>query len=147
MNKHSLIRTIYLYLFSLVGLALLVIGGVRFVDMGLKAFIFTKAEQEERLMYKQPPAPYPLEKFQGIAESGQTTVSLSEQERTTFDQWLADYKNWQAQRDAIDPVTARRHRDASMNLALILVGLPLYLFHWRIIRRETKQRETEVAGQ
>jgi len=49
MEKHSLVRTIYLYLFALVGLTLLVIGTVRFVDMGLKAFVFTKAEQAEKV--------------------------------------------------------------------------------------------------
>ena len=48
MGKHSLIRTIYLYLFACLGLVLLTIGGVRFLDMGLKAFVFTKAEQEQR---------------------------------------------------------------------------------------------------
>ena len=39
-THYPLIRTIYLYLFALLGLALLTIGGVRFVDMGLKAFVF-----------------------------------------------------------------------------------------------------------
>jgi len=146
MSKYPLVRTIYLYLFSLVGLILLIIGGVRFVDMGLKAFIFTKAEQEERLMYKQPPVAYPLEKFEGIAQGVQTTITLIEDERRTLDQWLADYKNWSQQRDALDPVTSRRHRDASMNLALILVGLPLYFFHWRIIKKETKDREVVTVS-
>jgi len=146
MNKYPLVRTIYLYLFALVGLTLLVIGTVRFIDMGLKAFIFTKAEQEERLMYKQPSVAYPLEKFQGIAEGTQTTVTLSEDERRTLEQWLVDYKNWKTQSDLLDPVTSRRHRDASMNLALILVGLPLYFFHWRIIKRETRAREAATVS-
>lgn len=145
MTKYPLIRTIYLYLFALLGLVLLIIGGVRFINMGLKAFVFTKAEQEERLMYKQPPVAYPIERFQEIAASGQTAVTLTEQERIMLNQWLVDYKNWQTQYDTLDPVTASRHRDASLNLSLIIVGFPLYLFHWRIIRRETKQREAEVV--
>ena len=45
-EHYPLIRTIYLYLFALVGLALLISGSVRFVNMGLKAFVFTKAEQD-----------------------------------------------------------------------------------------------------
>jgi len=141
MTKHPLIRTIYLYLFALVGLTLLIIGGVRFIDMGLKAFVFTKAEQEERLMYKQPPIAYPLERYQEIVEDDWTTVTLTEQERLALNQWLADYKNWQKHYDALDPITSRRHRDASINLSMILVGLPLYFFHWRIIRKESKYKE------
>lgn len=146
MNKYPLIRTVYLYLFALVGLTLLVIGGVRFIDMGLKAFIFTKADEEQRLNYKQPPMPYPVEKIQSMANSSQTTVTLTEDEKDNLKQWLSDYENWKAQRDALDPIVAQRHRDASFNLAMILVGLPLYLFHWRLIKRDTKQREAETSG-
>ena len=40
MNQYPLIRKIYLYTFSLVGLVV-VIGGVRLVGLGLKAFVFT----------------------------------------------------------------------------------------------------------
>jgi len=139
MEKHSLVRTIYLYLFALLGLVLLIIGGVRFVDMGLKAFIFTKAEEEQRIIYKQPSfAPYPVKRIEDI----QGGEELSEEEKVTIKQWLADYENWQERSSKIDPVTARRHRDASLNLSLILIGLPLYLYHWRIIKRETKNKET-----
>lgn len=103
MGKHSLIRTIYLYLFACLGLVLLTIGGVRFLDMGLKAFVFTKAEQEQRYDVKP---------------------SLSVEPEVSY-------------------VTVKRHRDASLNLSLILIGLPLYLYHWRIIKKETKNREKE----
>lgn len=143
MERHYLIRTIYLYLFALLGLVLLTIGGVRFVDMGLKAFIFTKAEEEQRLIYQQMPVPYSvprIEKFQQEIEE-EKEVCLSEEEKVTFEQWLADYQDWKERRSKIDPVTTRRHRDASLNLALILVGLSLYLYHWRIIKRETKNKK------
>ena len=137
MNHYPLIRTIYLYLFTLVGLALLVIGGVRFVDMGLKAFVFTKAEEEQRLIHLQPPMFYQIE---GI-EKLQDEEELSGEEKANIKRWLADYKDWKERRSKIDPVTARRHRDASLNLALILIGLPLYFYHWRIIKRETKNKK------
>lgn len=146
MNKYPLVRTVYLYLFSLVGLTLVIIGGVRFIDMGLKAFIFTQADRQESLSYKQPPIPYPLEKIQGLAESQQSTVSLTEAEKTSLAQWLADYKNWKDQQEKIDPLTAQRQRDASINLAMILVGLPLYLFHWLTIRRDAKAKNQEPEG-
>ena len=41
----SLIRKIYLYLFSLIGLVLVVIGCVQLVNLGLKAYVFTAADQ------------------------------------------------------------------------------------------------------
>ena len=139
-EHYPIIRAIYLYLFTLVGLALLIIGLVRFIDMGLKAFIFTKAEEEQRLYNRQPSIPYQVERIERI-EKVQDDQGLSEEERVVIKQWLADYKDWQEKSSKIDPVTARRHRDASINLAMILVGLPLYLYHWRIIKKETKNKK------
>lgn len=115
MKKNSLIRTIYLYLFACLGLVLLTIGGVRFVDMGLKAYVFTKAEDEEKMYRALAP----------VKES--TEENIEEQELVE-----------------IDYVTSRRHKDASMNLALILIGLPLYLYHWTLIKKEIKQKEKQV---
>jgi hypothetical protein len=140
MKHYPLIRTIYLYLFSLLGLVLLVIAGVRFVDMGLKAFVFTKAEEEQRLIRKAPPmVPVSLQRVEKVQEEEE--VCLSEAEKAAIEQWLTEYKDWQEESSKIDYVTARRHRDASLNLAMILIGLPLYLYHWRIIKRETRNRE------
>lgn len=140
MEKHSLIRTIYLYLFALIGLALLTSGGVRLLDMGLKALIFTKAEDEERLYQKQPPyMPFSsVERAKKLSEEDKTELSV--EERANIQQWLNDYKNWQEQRAKIDPVTARRHRDAASILATILIGFPLYFYHWRVIKKETKHK-------
>jgi len=136
MSKNSLIRKIYLYLFAIIGLTLLVIGSVRFIDMGLKMFVFTKAEQDEQIrqQYKpyinQPLSRVELEKIQNSEE-------LSEKEIEAVQQWYKNYQNWQEEQGKIDYLASRRQEDASLNLALILVGLPLYLYHRRTIKRET----------
>ena len=137
MEKRTSIRTVYLYLFALVGLALVVVGGVRFIDMGLKAFVFTQAEEEQRFFSPPPPIPYQFEKVGNL----QNEEGLSEEEKAAIQQWLVDYESWQEKSSNFDYLTSRRHRDASMNLALMLVGFPLYFFHWRIIRRELKKQE------
>lgn len=145
MDKHSLVRTIYLYLFAIVGLTLLVIAGVRFINMGLKAFIFTKADEQMRIEYKQPPfGPITVEKLDRISQNAQgkqVQATLTENEVQQIDQWLADYKNYVETRAKIDPVATQRQQDASINLAMIIIGLPLYLYHWGIIRRETRKQE------
>lgn len=135
MQKHPLIRTIYLYLFTLVGLALLIIGTVRFLDMGLKIFVFTKAEEPEKIqrMY-YPRLPIPMAKIEQYQESEE----LTEEEIATLKNWLSGYEKWQEEEGKIDYLTSKRHREASTSLAMLLVGLPLYLYHWRIIKRETK---------
>ena len=138
-KKHyPLIRTIYLYLFALVGLALLISGAVRFVNMGLKAFVFTKAEQAEKLDYKRPPTgPISIEKIESLEEGEE----LSEEQVALIENWLEDYKEWQEEEGKINYLVSKRHREAATNTSLILVGLPLYLYHWFIIRRETKNKK------
>jgi len=136
MSKNSLIRKIYLYLFAIIGLTLLVIGSVRFIDMGLKMFVFTKAEQDEQI--RQQYKPYinqPLSRVE--LEKIQSSEELSEKEIEAVQQWYKNYQNWQEEQGNIDYLASRRQEDASLNLALILVGLPLYLYHWRTIKRET----------
>ncbi len=143
MQKYSIIRTIYLYLFACLGLILLTIGGVRFVDMGLKAFIFTKADQEQRIYQDRPlMPPYPVEKIKEIEKNLTTEkeeIKLTEEEKSMLKSWLVEYEKWEKQYSNFDPITARRQRDASINLAMILIGLPLYLYHWEVIKRETKE--------
>lgn len=130
----SWVRTVYLYTMALLGLVLLTIGGVRMLDLGLKAFVFTQAEQEERFSMRQPPMPVMMERLERIDRGEEP--ELTAQERAVVRQWLQDYEGWREQADRVDPITSRRQRTASSALALILVGLPLYGYHWRIIRRE-----------
>jgi hypothetical protein len=146
MEKHSLVRTIYLYLFAMVGLILLVIACVSFLNMALKIFIFTKADEQMRVEYKQPPfgqiAVEKIERISQEAQSKQVQITLTENEAQQIDQWLNDYKNYQEGRAKIDPVTTERQQQASINLAMIIIGLPLYLYHWGIIKRETRRQES-----
>lgn len=134
--KKGLIRTIYLYLFTCLGLVLLTIGCVKFLDMGLKVFVFTGAEQEERLQYKQPAMMYFAD--DAAAAKAIKSCNMTAEQKQQIDYWVTDYKAWRESYAKIDYVNSRRQRDASINLALILVGLPLYLYHWSVIRKETK---------
>ena len=138
MEKHSLVRTIYLYLFACLGLVLLTIGAVKFLDMGLKVFVFTGAEQEERLQYKQPTMMYFAD--DAVFAKSIKSCSMTAEQKQQFDYWLNDYKTWKADYAKLDVVNSRRQRDASINLALIIIGLPLYLYHWAVIKRDVKKQ-------
>jgi hypothetical protein len=136
----SWIRLVYLYLLSLIGLILITFGGIRLLDMGLKAIVFTQADGEQRIAMRQPPLPYALERVQRIeAAEG---VDLEAEERALLRQWLQEYRQWEQLQSRVDPVIAQRQRDASSSIAWILVGLPLYLYHWGLIRRGAR----EVSG-
>ena len=136
MPIQSWVRTVYLYLFALIGLVLLTIGAVRLLDMGLRATIFTQADAQERV---RPFPPMPMgargERVRDLSENEQLTA----EERAMLRDWVQEYEQWQTQMSAVDPVRARREREAASSLAMILIGLPLYLFHWRLIRVEARR--------
>ncbi len=141
-KNSNLLRKIYLYLFSLIGLVLLIIGLVRFVDMGLKAFVFTQADQQERIYDMKPPVLQPtlrdeVEENEDGSMKPKEDITLTEAEKEAFDSWIEDYNKWQKNQEELDSVTSRRHREASTNLALIIIGLPLYLYHWFLIKKES----------
>lgn len=141
MKKYPLIRTIYLYLFSMLGLVLLVIGTVQLFNIGLKALVFTQAEEQQRMWQMDRPYYDGMIKEVAVdvdeAEEGEE-VCLSEEEKEDLDQWLVEYEAWEEESGSVDPVVADRHRNLAMALSLILVGFPLFLFHWLIIRKENK---------
>ncbi len=145
-QKHSLIRTIYLYLFALIGLVLMVIGAVRLLDLGLKIFIFREADKPESVRSAPPYPPYGvLEPVSVQKEKGLGSVKITEkkeissEEKDALSRWLVEYQSWQESQKNIDYLRASREREASNSLAFIIIGLPLYLYHWFVITRERKR--------
>jgi hypothetical protein len=140
MERDSIIRTIYLYTFSLLGLVLMTVGGVQFMDMALKAIVFKQADEEQRMYARQPP----MAAMRPDMERWSSDSTLTEEQRATIRQWLADYENWSQTSAKLDPVAAQRQRTASTSLAFIMVGLPLYLLHWRMIKKRMSIEEQRV---
>ena len=114
-NKYHLIRKIYLYTFSLVGLVLVVIGGVRLVGLGLKTFVFTKAD-----VYYE----YPMVRPVKVPVLEGKTEEFQQPNKEEVEAYQRDQR------------TANRQREAAESLAMIIVGLPLYLYHWRMVKKD-----------
>lgn len=119
-EKQNWIKIIYLYLFSLVGLMLIVIGSVQLIDLALKTFIFTKAD--EPLIYPQPYPP-------ANEQTDKKQRALEEKER--YEQQQIEYERKLRQQ--------QKQRTMANSIAMIIVGLPLFLYHWGIIRREERK--------
>lgn len=139
-RMNVVVRTLYLYLFAMLGLIFMAIGGVKLLDMALRATIFKQADALERL--EMPPTPF----FMTRTEQFANDTMLTADERQLIRQALQEYRQWQERRERVDPVVARRQRQAANALALILVGLPIYLYHWRLIRREAELRRKRTPA-
>ncbi len=106
------IRLLYLYLFSFIGLLVAVIGSVRIIELALKVYVFKGADQ---FNYVVPTK---------MAPDGKE-VKLTKEEMD------------QQRSDAEAETTRQRERELSGALAMILVGIPLYKYHWSIIQKES----------
>lgn len=120
MNKYPLIRRIYLYLFAFIGLVLITIGCVRLVGLGLKTYIFKEAD-----IYYNYPGPR-----QVAVEGGK---AVGQQEPTKEE--IAAFEEKQRK--------SNRQREAAESIAMILVGVPLYFYHWRVIRKDKGQETSD----
>ena len=110
-----IIRKIYLYLFSLIGLVLVVTGCVQLVNLGLKAYIFTSADQYYNYPVAAPTPP--------TDKNVSTTIPAQ-----PTDAQMKAYQDQQTK--------SQRESTAANALAMIVVGIPLYLYHWRVIRKD-----------
>jgi len=135
-----IIRTIYLYIFALVGLIIVITGSIRAFTMGLEVFVFKDVDKQTRINYSQPTAVPYVEGLKNIQEDG----TFTEEEKEAIKSWLADYEEWKTESENFNYVDSQRQRDAASILANIIVGFPLYLYHWLLIKKETGNKNNNI---
>lgn len=106
-NLKFSVRVLYLYLFSFIGLFIVTIALIGAVDLFLKVTIFTEAD---RHTYYD----YPVAKMEGEG-------AVSEEER-----------EMRAEKELV----RSRQRELSNSISMLAVGVPLYLYHWKTIKKE-----------
>lgn len=102
------LRLLYLYLFSLVGLVILVIGSIRIIDLGIKSIFFQDADS----YYQAYPSVDP--EAEGVDKPTSEELAINEKIQ----------------------LRRNRQRELSGSLSMVIVGLPLYLYHWRKINSD-----------
>ena len=93
------------------------------VNIALKTWVFTKADSD---MYSYPVVPACETKALPADAKASSTDSQAQCEK---DQ-AANLKQQQ------DSQIAQKQRDIVRDLSMIVVGIPLFAYHWRIIRRK-----------
>lgn len=106
------LRKTFLYIFASVGLVLSIIGTVSLINLGLKSYVFTKADN------------YCFNYATPVLDKDGSSVARTQAQ---IDQ---DKKNCEEQQ------TANRQSQASNAIAMLIVGIPLYAYHWMVIRRD-----------
>ncbi len=116
-SRTGLLKKIYLYVVSLVSLIMIIVACVSLINLGLKAFVFTKADDSFYSTYACPVAS-PASPDATAAQTAPCDAATQQQQQH-------------------DQLVASREAEASRDLALLIVGLPIFFYHWRLVRKET----------
>jgi hypothetical protein len=116
------IKKIYLYTVSLISLVIVVVGAIMLINLGLKTWVFTKADSSD---YYYPPR---IACDQVKNPDGSTAAMAPE---CTDPNYEANQKKADDDRRA-----AQKQRDAAQAVAMILVGAPVFYYHWKLARQE-----------
>ena len=128
------VRTFYLYVVSLLSLIFLAIGIGNLANTTLKATIFKEAEKRDySVCYSYPYyiSSVDLKNLEGL------TVNQNEK----IESMIRDYEAWQETNTGESCFRSERENRIVNSLTMILIALPLYIFHWAIIKKEKKENE------
>ncbi len=155
MSKGSIVRSLYFYLMSIVTLAIVAGSLIFLVNLGLKSWVFTKADQlSSRLgpppvLYLDSTTPSEATKAAAPAAPGATVLTckdacqLTDAQKSNIDSWKASYASWQ---EASAHPESQRTRDAVAALSFLIVALPFFIIHFRIVQKDAKQSVDEEHG-
>jgi hypothetical protein len=136
MSKSKIIKTVYLYVAALVSLIFLAVGSGTLLSTALKAYVFPKAEKGGYSRCNQQPPAYDL----ALAKNSQVAT---EDQKAQLEQLLKDYDTWKQENSGDECYSSERQNNFVNSLTMIIVALPICLFHWRIIKREKEEKEEE----
>jgi hypothetical protein len=109
------LRFIYLYLFSAIGLVIVVIGVIQGINLAIKTTFFKDADSYQTFYPTYP-----------VGDQKLTQEELNQQK--------ADFEG-----NRIKDLERSRQRELANTIAMITVGVPLYLYHWGKISKENGQ--------
>lgn len=133
-DKVKLIRTIYLYLAALISLLFVAIGAGRVLNTTLKYYVFPKAEKGGYSRCNNQPPVYSLDK------SGLERVANDDQ-KAQLENLLRDYEQWKKENSGNECYSQERQKNIVDALTMIIVALPLFGYHWSIIRKEKEEKK------
>jgi len=122
-SRFALIRSIYLYLVSLIALMMIVFSLADLANIALRTWVFPKADLNQ---YAQPSCAAMI----AIDPTGKEATSSFQQRLDACD----------TTRISDDEMRAiQKQKDIVRDLSLSVVGFPLLAAHWLIIRKERKK--------
>ncbi len=122
-SKARIIKSIYFYLVSFVALMMIAFSSADLINTALRTWIFTQADNYTYRM-DCPTAPYFDTKGTAINDPATKAQLVADCEK----QQEMNQKNEEQNR------ISQRQNSIVRDISMIVVGIPLFLIHWRIVR-------------
>lgn len=118
-EPRSILKMIYLYILSFVGIIITVVASIGIVDMVLKNYI---------LSVEPSPYYYDMCSMEKPGTIDEKMESPTKEERAA----CIEEQSLKAKQEQSNQMK----RDLSGQIAGLLIGIPLWLYHWGLIRKE-----------
>ncbi|EKD63898.1 MAG: hypothetical protein ACD_51C00155G0008 [uncultured bacterium] len=120
----KIVGNLYLYIFSTVGLVIFIVGGITLVNVVLKTYVFQLTHYQE---------------WWNDTYGCQWKTNPDGTALSTEDMDACEVK--QEEERAISDSDARK-RDLANGVAEVVIGTPIWIYHWMVIR---KKKDEEIA--
>ncbi len=124
-SKGKTIKSIYFYLVSFVALMMVVWSGADMINIALKTWVFTKADT---YTYRAPCPTMPYYNEKGVEISDPEIKA--QRAKDCEAQETMNQKNEEQNR------IAQRQMNIVRDISMMVVAIPLFFIHWRIVRRK-----------
>lgn len=126
-HKGKIIKSLYFYLVSFVALMMIVFSAADLINTALKTWVFTEADKNF----------YSIPDMCGSI-NGMTPLGMRQDSTTNTDTIREDCKKQNEINEKQQETNriAQRQMNIVRDISLIVVGIPLFLIHWRILRRK-----------
>jgi len=122
METKNIIRNVYLYLVSAVTLFMIMFAVVSMVNLGLRTWIFPQADDYNYSIKLPQDYCTPDTSGKQVCPPAEEREKMEAREKLMQDQQK----------------TQSRQRDLVTNISMLLVAIPLFTYHWMVIRKEQK---------
>lgn len=130
-----IIRNIYLYLVAIIGLVTFIVGAVGIIDNVLQNYVFQVNDYVRYDAY-----------IWGSPELAPCSASYTDANDKIITRTTSEINTC---KENITKQQERDHQNSigrqfSSSISAIVIGLPLWLFHWMIIQNEDKKRKKQA---
>jgi len=142
-GQGGVVRSSYFYFVALGALIMMVVSSGILINAGLKTWLLPEAEDNYD-KYEIVSPSMVAEESQGINSiiNCAEKCELSEETLALANGWQDDFQNWQDAGYSYNNV----QRQAAGSIPYILLGIPLFWYHWQVVRGEKKKEDANMES-